>query len=139
MPETKTVGKFDQKLVKRHKHSHSKPCGACRSEHGEVGRVWALWIRLECTIGETGRLNGAPRHGLHDERAESGENLVIMWGSSTSSGSNELPFICMGDWNMTPEEMQKTGSIGAVMKTPLGVEFTCSSGNRRLDCALVDR
>ena len=41
---------------------------------------------------------------------------------------------------MTPEEMQKTemmGSIGAVIETPLGVEFTCSSGNRLLDYALV--
>ena len=29
--------------------------------------------------------------------------------------------------------------IGAVIKTPSGVEFACSSGNRLLDHALVDR
>ena len=48
----------------------------------------------------------------------------------------------MGDWNMTPEEMQKTELMrptGAVMKTPPGVEFTCSSGNRLMDYALIDR
>ena len=35
----------------------------------------------------------------------------------------ELPFVCKGDWNTTPEEMQKTelmGSTGAVIKTPPG-------------------
>ena len=43
---------------------------------------------------------------------------------------------------MTPEEMQKTelvSSIGAVIKTLVGVEYTCTSGNRLLDSALVDR
>ena len=43
---------------------------------------------------------------------------------------------------MTPEEMEKTeimGSIGAAIQTPSGVECTCSSGNRLLDNALVDR
>ena len=29
----------------------------------------ALWIRLECTVGETERLNGVTRHGVHDELA----------------------------------------------------------------------
>ena len=43
---------------------------------------------------------------------------------------------------MTPEEIQTTElmvSRGAVMKTPSGVEFTCSSGNRLLHNAMVDR
>ena len=74
--------------------------------------------------------------------AESGENLVKMWELVNRIRGCEVPFICMGDWNMTPEEMQKTemmGSMGAVIKTPLGVEFSCSSGNRLLDYALVDR
>ena len=31
------------------------------------------------------------------------------------------------------------GSTGAVIKTPSGVEFTCSSVNRPLDYVLVDR
>ena len=61
------------------------------------------WIRLECTVGETERLNGVTRHGVHDEGlAESGENLVNMWELVRGC---ELPLICMGDWNMTPEEM----------------------------------
>ena len=50
--------------------------------------------------------------------------------SSASSGGCELPFICIGHWMMTPEEMQKIemmGSVVAVRKTPLGVEFTCST------------
>ena len=43
---------------------------------------------------------------------------------------------------MIPGETEKTemmGSIGAVIKTPSGVESSCSSGNRLLDHALVDR
>ena len=74
--------------------------------------------------------------------AESGENLVEMWELVNLIRSCELPFICMGDWNMTPEELQNAemmGPIGAVIKTPLVVQFTCSSGNRLLDDALVDR
>ena len=74
--------------------------------------------------------------------AESGENLENMWELANLIKDRELPFICMGDWNMTPDEMQKTdllSSIGAVIKTPVGVEYTCTSGNRLLDCALVDR
>ena len=74
--------------------------------------------------------------------AESGENLENMWERANLISDRELPFICMGDWNMIPEEMQKTelvSSIGAVIKTPVGVEYTCTSGNRLLDYALVDR
>ena len=42
--------------------------------------MWAVWIRLECAVGETERLNGAARHGVHDEGlAESGENWFKMW------------------------------------------------------------
>ena len=43
---------------------------------------------------------------------------------------------------MIPGKTEKTemmGSIGAVIKTPSGVESSCSSGNRLLDHALVDR
>ena len=74
--------------------------------------------------------------------AESGENLVNMWELVNLIRNSELPFICMGDWNITPEEMEKTemmASIGAVKKTRSVVEFTCSLGNRLLDCALADR
>ena len=48
----------------------------------------------------------------------------------------------MGNWNVTSEEMERTemvGSIGAVIKTPTDVKFTCSSCNRLLDYALVVR
>ena len=74
--------------------------------------------------------------------AESGENLEKMWELANLIRDRELPFICMGDWDMTPEEMQKTVSvriIGAVIKTPVCVEYTCTSGNRLLDYALADR
>ena len=60
--------------------------------------------------------------------AESGENLVKMWELVTSSGAVSCS-----------SYMQNTEIDGAVIKTPLGVEFTCSSGNRLLDHALVDR
>ena len=72
--------------------------------------------------------------------AESGENLTVELVNLITGC--ELPFVCMGDWNMAPEEMRKTelmGSTGAVMKTPLGVEFSCSSGHKLMDYALVDR
>ena len=74
--------------------------------------------------------------------AESGENLGHMWELAHLNRDRELPFICVGDWNMTPEEMQKTelvSSICAVIKTPVGVEYTCTSGNRLMDYSLVDR
>ena len=74
--------------------------------------------------------------------AESVENLEKMWELTNLIRDCELPFICMGDWNMTPEEMQTTelaSSIGAVTKTLVAVEYTCTSGNRLLDCALVNR
>ena len=61
--------------------------------------------------------------------AESGENFTKMRELVNLIRECELPFVCIGDWNMTPEEMQKTelmGSTGAVIKTLLGVEFTCS-------------
>ena len=73
---------------------------------------------------------------------ESVENLEKMWELTNLIRDCELPFICMGDWNMTPEEMQTTelaSSIGAVTKTLVAVEYTCTSGNRLLDCALVNR
>ena len=57
-------------------------------------------------------------------------------------GGNDGPFKCMGDWNTTPVEIDTTammGSLGAVLKTAASTEFTCSSCNRLLDCALVDR
>ena len=79
---------------------------------------------------------------MADELAESGENSVEMWEVVNVIRGCELPFIGMGEWNMTPEKMQRTemiGSNGAVIKTPLGVEFSCSSDNRLLDYALVDR
>ena len=38
-------------------------------EHGEIGRWWALRVRLECTNGEAERRYGALRHGAHDKRA----------------------------------------------------------------------
>ena len=54
--------------------------------------------------------------------AESGENLEKMWEHANLIRDRELPIICMGDLNMTPEEMQKTelvSSTGAVIKTPV--------------------
>ena len=68
--------------------------------------------------------------------AESGENLEKMWELANLIRDRELPFICMGDLNMTPEEMQKTelvSSTGAVIKTLVRVEYTCTSGHRLLD------
>ena len=40
--------------------------------------------------------------------AEPNENSPILWELVNLTRSNDLPFICMGDWNMTPEEMEKT-------------------------------
>ena len=39
---------------------------------------------------------------------ESGENFFKMWELVNLIRDCELPFICRGDWNMPPEEMQKT-------------------------------
>ena len=69
-------------------------------------------------------------------------STVLLVMVCMTNGLGELPFVCMGDWNMTPEEMQKTelmGSTGTVIKILLGVEFTWSSGNRLMDYTLVDR
>ena len=74
--------------------------------------------------------------------AELGENFTKMRELLNLIRECELPFVCMGDWNMTPEEIQETELMGptcAVIKTPQGAEFTCSSENRLMDCALVDR
>ena len=52
--------------------------------------------------------------------AESGENFTKMLELVNLIRECELPFVCMGDWNTTPEEMQKTEFMrptGAVIKT----------------------
>ena len=42
---------------------------------------------------------------MTDGLAESGENLTKMWKLVNLIRGCELPFVCMGDWSMTPEEM----------------------------------
>ena len=119
----KTIGKFDQRCVRRH-------------STGRSGFDWSA--QLARPRGSTVFVMVHMTNGL----AESGENLVKVWVLVYLFRDCDLSFICMGDWNVAPEEMKKTelvGSVGAVMKTPLGVEFTCSSGNRQVDYALVDR
>ena len=72
---------------------------------------------MECTTGETERLNGATRHGVHDEWGWSSQAKTwFKCGSSSTSGGCDLPFICMRDRNMTPEEMQKTES--SILRAP---------------------
>ena len=115
-------------------HSHAKPRGACRLAHGKIGCWWALQVQLACTIGEAER-----RYCGWLSRAK---NLANVWELVGLIRSNDLPFVWMGDGKITLKEMEKTemmGSIGEVMKTPAGVELTCSSGTRFLDYAFVDR
>ena len=75
----------------------------------------ALWVRLECIIGEAERLNGAPRHVLHDKlagrvRRKLGQNV----GARQPHQCSDLLFICMEDWNMTSGDMEKTEKMGGV-------------------------
>ena len=127
--------------------------GTCMATRNDV--AIAAWSREKSDVsgrsgfdwsGQLVRLKGSTvllvMVYLTNGLAESGENLEKMWELANLIRDRELPFICMGDWNMTPEEMQKTelvSSIGAVIKTFVGVEYTCTSGNRLLDYALVDR
>ena len=61
--------------------------------------------------------------------AESGENLEKMWKLANLVRSCELPYICMGDWIVS--------AIGALVKKPVSVQFSCSTGNRLLDCSIA--
>ena len=84
------------------------PPGVCRKSDvsGRSGFDWS---------GQSVRLKGSTvllvmvylTHGL----AESGENLEKMWELPNLIRDRELPFICMGDWNMTPEEMQENTEL----------------------------
>ena len=78
---------------------------ACRTEKSDVrGRSGFDWI------AQLVRLRGSTvllvmvcmTNGL----AGSGEKLTKNVGARQSHQGCELPFVCMGDWSMTPEEMQ---------------------------------
>ena len=81
--------------------------------------------------------------------AESNENSAILWELVNLIRSNDLPFIVMGDWNMTREEMEKTmmmGSSGPVVKKNvqawnlpalLAADYRAKHGDSRILAGLV--
>ena len=111
---------------------------------GEVGRAWALSFRLECTVGDTERLHGVTRHGVHDgwgwlSRAKTCEKCG---SSSTSSGAVSCRSSAWETGIRLQKKCRKTelvGSSGAVIKTPLAWRSLAPVGNRLLDYALVDQ
>ena len=98
--------------------------------------------RCDGGLDEIEGFDGGASHRVYltNGLAESGDNLEKMWKLADLVRSCELPYICMGDWVVTLEKLQKTYSIsaiGAVVKKPVGVEYTCSSGNRLLDWSIA--
>jgi hypothetical protein len=103
-----------------------------------------VWIRKDIAMGLL-QLNGVTilvvNVCLTSGIGLTAENVVKLAFLTRLVNTFNVPFIMVGDWNMNPEELNKTGWLdkvnGRVMGPPAAIICTAGRGNL-LDYAVVD-